>query len=224
MQSATAARPAMKPASLARLALGIALVAGLALAFANREQFSQESLQAWLAAAGWWAPVLFIAIYAAGTVLFWWLFAWFAPEPVPRHLLWVGAMVGAAALVVLQSLAGLLVGLFSGNLSAGIFGSVIVLMLFLNLFATLILYVAAWLATSRAPVPQALAEVETVSEPEPVALVEGRPGDLYVSSEVAQRSLGIGLTTGYAVGAATGVGIGALLVAGIRAVFGRKRA
>ncbi|HRA76076.1 MAG TPA: YhjD/YihY/BrkB family envelope integrity protein [Propionicimonas sp.] len=161
---------------------------------------------------------------AAGTVLFWWLFAWFAPEPVPRHLLWVGAMVGAAALVVLQSLAGLLVGLFSGNLSAGIFGSVIVLMLFLNLFATLILYVAAWLATSRAPVPQALAEVETVSEPEPVALVEGRPGDLYVSSEVAQRSLGIGLTTGYAVGAATGVGIGALLVAGIRAVFGRKRA
>jgi uncharacterized membrane protein YdjX (TVP38/TMEM64 family)/rhodanese-related sulfurtransferase len=70
MQSATAARPAMKPASLARLALGIALVAGLALAFANREQFSQEALQAWLTSAGWWAPVLFIAIYAAGTVLF----------------------------------------------------------------------------------------------------------------------------------------------------------
>jgi membrane protein len=50
------------------------------------------------------------------------------------------------------------------------------------------------------------------------------PGELYVSSEVARRSLGIGLTTGYAVGAATGVGIGALLVAAIRALFGRKQA
>ena len=54
----------------ARLVLVVALVAGLALAFANRQQFSQEALQAWLASAGWWAPVLFIAIYAAGTVLF----------------------------------------------------------------------------------------------------------------------------------------------------------
>lgn len=60
----------MKPASLARAALIVALAAGLAFAFANRQQFSQEALQAWLASAGWWAPVLFIAIYAAGTVLF----------------------------------------------------------------------------------------------------------------------------------------------------------
>jgi membrane protein len=133
----------------------------------------------------------------------------------------VGALVGASALVVLQSLAGLLVGLFSGNLSAGIFGSVIVLMLFLNLFATLILYVAAWLATGRIPTPNAPVEVETVAEAVPVETV---PGELYVSSEVARRSLGIGLSTGYAVGAATGVGIGALLVAAIRAVFGRQRA
>ena len=57
----------MKPA---RVALVVALVAGLALAFANREQFSQEALQQWLATAGWWAPVLFIALYAVGTVLF----------------------------------------------------------------------------------------------------------------------------------------------------------
>ncbi|NJD36303.1 MAG: sulfurtransferase [Betaproteobacteria bacterium] len=60
----------MKHASLVRAALLVALVAGLALAFANREQFSQAALQAWLASAGWWAPLLFIAIYAAGTVLF----------------------------------------------------------------------------------------------------------------------------------------------------------
>jgi uncharacterized membrane protein YdjX (TVP38/TMEM64 family)/rhodanese-related sulfurtransferase len=60
----------MKPSSLARAALIVALVAGLALAFANREQFSQQALQQWLASAGWWAPIVFIAIYAVGTVLF----------------------------------------------------------------------------------------------------------------------------------------------------------
>lgn len=60
----------MRPASLARAALLVALAAGLALAFANREQFSQEALQQWLTSAGWWAPVAFIAVYTAGTVLF----------------------------------------------------------------------------------------------------------------------------------------------------------
>ena len=60
----------MKRLDVVRAALLIALIAGLALAFANRAQFSQEALQQWLASAGWWAPLLFIAVYAAGTVLF----------------------------------------------------------------------------------------------------------------------------------------------------------
>lgn len=60
----------MKPADAARAALILGLVSGLVLAFWNRDAFSQEVLQQWLAAAGWWAPVAFIAVYAAGTVLF----------------------------------------------------------------------------------------------------------------------------------------------------------
>ena len=60
----------MKPAKLARAALIVALAAGLALAFANRGAFSQDALQQWLATAGWWAPIAFVALYAAGTVLF----------------------------------------------------------------------------------------------------------------------------------------------------------
>ncbi|MFH1869787.1 MAG: VTT domain-containing protein [Pseudomonadota bacterium] len=60
----------MKRLDVVRAALILALLAGLALAFANRQQFSQEALQLWLASAGWWAPVLFIGLYAAGTVLF----------------------------------------------------------------------------------------------------------------------------------------------------------
>ena len=57
----------MKPA---RLALAVVLAAGLALAFANRAAFSQETLQQWLAEAGAWAPLAFVALYAAATVLF----------------------------------------------------------------------------------------------------------------------------------------------------------
>ncbi len=57
----------MKPA---RLLLAVALAAGLALAYASREHVSQETLQAWLASAGWWAPIAFIAVYALATVLF----------------------------------------------------------------------------------------------------------------------------------------------------------
>lgn len=57
----------MKPA---RLILPIALAAGLVLAVANRAAFSQDALQQWLAATGAWAPALFVALYAAATVLF----------------------------------------------------------------------------------------------------------------------------------------------------------
>lgn len=170
----------------------------------------------------WWSVLLRLVSLAlslaAGTALFWWLFSWFSPVAVPLHRMLVGAGIGAVALVVLQSVAGLLVGLFSGNLSASIFGSVIVLMLFLNLFATLILYVAAWLATG----PEIVEEEHPIVEQLPEEPVESRPGELTVSSEVARRSLGIGLGTGYVVGTATGLGIGALLVAGIRALFGKR--
>ena len=161
--------------------------------------------------------VVSLAIGAAGFRL---LLGWFSPTYVPSHLAWVGAGIGSAGLLVLQALAAYLFGVFSRNLGAAVFGSTIVLMLFLNLFATLILYIAAWLATSVVPLPE--------PEPEPVTLgpdelVETRPGELYVSSAVARRTLGIGLGTGYTIGAATGLGLGALLISALRAVFPRRR-
>ena len=155
---------------------------------------------------------------AAGTVMFRLLFGWFAPTPVPRHLAWVGASIGSLGLVVLQTITGYLVGAFSRNLTAALFGPIIILMLFLNLFATLILYIAAWLATAEIPPPEPVAA--PAIEPAPVAAE--RPGELYVSSEVAQKSLGIGLGTGYVVGAATGLGAGALLTALLNGLFRRK--
>lgn len=155
--------------------------------------------------------------FAAGTGLFWLLFSWFAPEPIPGGHLWVGSAVGSAGLLALQLAAGLLVKAFSGNLAAGVFGSTIIVMLFLNLFATLILFIAAWLATEAEPVAEAEPVVEV--EPEPV---ETRPGQLYVSAKVAEQSMGAGLKAGYVVGAATGLGLGAILVGGLRILFGRR--
>jgi membrane protein len=160
---------------------------------------------------------LSLGIGAAGFRL---LLGWFSPDPVPSHLAWVGAGIGAAGLLLLQALAGYLLGAFSRNLGFAVFGSTLVLMLFLNLFATLILYIAGWLATSDHPA------VEPEPEPAPelsAEPVESRPGELYVSSAVARRSLGIGLGTGYTIGAATGLGVGALLISALRAVFPRRK-
>jgi membrane protein len=160
-----------------------------------------------------------VVALAAGTALFRLLFGWFAPHPVPSHLAWVGAGIGATGLLVLQALTGYLIGAFSRNLGTAVFASTIVLMLFLNLFATLLLYIAAWLGTAEQPQP----EPEPLPEVEPVPPVESMPGELYVSSEVARKSLGIGLGTGYVVGTATGLGLGAVLVSAISRLFGRNK-
>lgn len=144
---------------------------------------------------------------AAGFGLFWWLFAWFSPRPLRPGQLAIAAGAAAVALVLLQSLAGYLIQTFSRNISVSLFGSAIVVLLFLNLFATLILYVASWLATDVAPV----AEPEVV-EDESVAPA----AEQVVSAQVAQRSMGVGLSVGYGVGTATGLGLGALLTALLR--------
>jgi uncharacterized membrane protein YdjX (TVP38/TMEM64 family) len=60
----------MKSAKAWRVALVLVLLAGLGFALANRQLFSPAALQEWLAAAGDWAPVVFVALYALGTVLF----------------------------------------------------------------------------------------------------------------------------------------------------------
>lgn len=88
---------------------------------------------------------------ATGWILFLFLYR-VLPErkPVGRALV-IGALIGSAALAVLQYFTGLLVGAFLGNPAAALFGPVIVLMLFFNLFARLILMVAAWIATANQP-------------------------------------------------------------------------
>lgn len=172
---------------------------------------------------GWSLAVRAVGLLVAlvaGAGLFRLLFAWMSPHHIGRRHAWIGAGLGSISLLVLQSLTGYLLGIFSRNLSTALFGSTLVVMIFFNLLATLMLYIAAWLATTEAPEepepsPELTAEPE---EPEPV-----KPGEETVSAEVARRSLGIGLSTGYVAGAATGLGAGALLVSLLGRLFGRRR-
>ncbi|MDP2825215.1 MAG: VTT domain-containing protein [Sulfuritalea sp.] len=90
----------MKLVSALRAALVLALATGLILAFANRELFSEQALHGWLAAAGWWTPLAFVALYAVGTVLF---------LPGSVLTLAAGALFGVPA-GALYSLAGATLG------------------------------------------------------------------------------------------------------------------
>lgn len=90
----------MNRANAGRLGLALALAAGLLLAFANRQALSADALSRWLAEAGMWAPVAFIALYAAATVLFF---------PGAVLTLAAGALFGAVA-GALYSLTGATLG------------------------------------------------------------------------------------------------------------------
>ncbi len=60
----------MRFAKLMRFTLMAALLAGIAVATVYREQFSATALQSWMQDAGVAAPLVFMVLYAAATVLF----------------------------------------------------------------------------------------------------------------------------------------------------------
>jgi len=86
-----------------------------------------------------------------GWAMFVYLYKVLPEQTFPFGIIARGALLGSAGLFGLQYLTGFLMGKFAGNPAAAVFGPVIVLMLFFNLFARLILYVAAWIATSVQP-------------------------------------------------------------------------
>lgn len=155
----------------------------------------------------------------SGALLFWFLFWAVVQDPISYRTLWRGSAIGAVGLAILQYLTTFLLGIFWRSLSAALFGPVIVLMLFLNLFATLILLIAAWMGTVEVPAPALV--VEELADEGPA--VASRPGREYVPSEVAAKSMSVGLGAGYVLGTATGVGIGALIVGGLRSLLKPKR-
>ena len=156
----------------------------------------------------------------AGWLTFSYIYLVLPERREPWRIVRRGALMGAVGLAALQYLASFLIGLFANNLAARFFGPIIVLMLFFNFFATLILFIAAWIATAESPAFEeederirfAAAPAEQPEPEEPAMVPE----------QVAVRSVRIGTGAGYVTGAATGVGLGAL-IAFVAARIGRRR-
>lgn len=102
----------------------------------------------------------------AGFGLFMFLLGVLPERSYPRRIVMQGAVIGSVGVAALQYLASVIVGAFSKNAAAAIFGPVVIIMLFLNLFATLVLMIAAWIATAEPTLPAApdAASSATVSE------------------------------------------------------------
>lgn len=137
-----------------------------------------------------------------------------------------GALMGAVGLAVLQYLASILIRLFRESVSAQVFGPIIVLMLFFNFFATLILFIAAWIATAESPAVEETDEKIRFALPPPEQAEQREQPEpeepVMVPEQVAVRSVRIGTGAGYVTGAATGVGIGAI-IAFVASLIGRRR-
>lgn len=144
-----------------------------------------------------------VVALATGFLLFWFLYTVLPETRARRPTLLRGAAVGAVGLALLEYFTSALFGVFTGNAAAALFGPIIALMLFFNLFATLILLVAAWIATE-----QSVAITTPAPDPAPTLLP---PQPEMVNAAVARKSMSVGLGAGYAIGAATGIGLGALI-------------
>ena len=201
--------------------VGLMVLIAITFALASVSTALADELLGWLGLTeiGWLSPVLRIVpivfSIAAGWVLFMYLFTVLPEERQPWPVVRRGALMGAIGLGVLQYATGILFGIFDNNRAAQIFGPVIVLMLFFNIFASLILFVAAWIATATqdaVPVPEEKVRfaLTPAAEQEEATGPDGQ-GPVMIPQPVAVRSVQVGLGAGYVTGAATGVGLGAAL-------------
>ena len=159
-------------------------------------------------------PILMNIVVGFG--LFAFLYRVSYQQPIPRRIWLIGALMGSIGLAILQVAAATIGGMFAGNAAATVFGPIIVAMLFLNIFATLILMIAAWMATYEPPPVYRSPLAKDVADP-PAEMVDPLPT---VRRAVAERGMRVGIGAGWVLGAATGVGLGAI-IAGIAAWFRR---
>lgn len=209
--------------------IGLLVAIGVTFGLASISTNLTEQVIGWL---GLPRNPAFSVVFALVPVIFsmgagWLTFCYiYLVLPERREPFWIvrrGALMGAVGLAVLQYLASFLIGIFATNLAFRFFGPIIVLMFFFNFFATLILFIAAWIATAESPAFEAEDEkirfaAPPPKPPEPTETEE----PAVVPEQVAVRSVRIGTGAGYVTGAATGVGLGAL-IAFVAARIGRRR-
>ena len=130
-----------------------------------------------------WGALTVALTFLVSWLLFAFLFLVLPTKKVRPKVWFIGTLIGAVQVTIVQSLAGRLVGLFSGNDGIEVFGPVIVVMLLFNVLATMILLTAAWVGTDsvwRANRAERLAaqevadqaDIEAVIDPEDEAAAE----------------------------------------------------
>ncbi len=206
--------------------LGLILAIGVTFGLASISTSLTEQVIGWLglprnpAFSVVFALVPVVFSIGAGWLTFSYIYLVLPERREPWRIVRRGALMGAVGLAALQYLASFLIGLFANNLAARFFGPIIVLMLFFNFFATLILFIAAWIATAESPAFEE--EDERIRFAAPPAEQPEPEEPTMVPEQVAVRSVRIGTGAGYVTGAATGVGLGAL-IAFVAARIGRRR-
>jgi len=138
---------------------GLAILGSLTLSAAG--SWAQGIFLRWvgLDEAAWVAP--FVAVtplllaVLADIGIFYLLYDQLSPKKTkaPRKALLRGAIVAAIAFEVLKVALGLLLKLLLVSATAKLFGPIIGLLFFFNLVATVVLFVAAWIATADEYVP-----------------------------------------------------------------------
>ena len=182
--------------SLAGLAVAIVVSLGLSTFGA---QFATEAL-GWIGLGDqlWLGPVLtvltILIAMAADVLIFFWLYTMLPGKhlraPVKARLR--GSILAAVGFEVLKyALIVLLPGVATTSRTAAIFGPVIALLFFFNLVAQLVLFVAAWIATSEGGPEQDDGPLPEI--PEATVLVRHQD----VSPSKVAGLLGVGAAVGW---------------------------
>lgn len=139
-----------------------------------------------------WLVALVVAL-VANWIVFFWLMMFLPRTHVPRAAAARAAVIGAIAFEVIKQFATLLFSNALSSPAAAAFGPIIGIMVMLYLIWRIVLYVAAWTATT----PEALAQMVPDAPPPAVIRVrqEVRPG----SRQVSRAGLvGVGTAAGAA--------------------------
>jgi membrane protein len=177
--------------------LGLALVLSIALSSVGNSLTGVVLGALGLTNVGWLHPLVVVVslglAVAADVLIFLWVYSVLPPKDLkaPRSPLVKGAIAAAVLFEVLKFLlTNVLASLVAGGSSAAVFGPIIGLLAFFNLAATLVLFIAAWIATSDSMAASAEPDPEEV--PPPAVVVHE-----VVSRPKAAGLLGVGALLGW---------------------------
>lgn len=139
------------------LGLGLAILLSVALSLSGGalqpllvEWFSLDDI-------GWVQPILrvvpILIAVVADTLIFFWLYSSLSPRnsTVPRRDIIRGAVLAAVGFEILKLALTTFLPMMLNSPTAVTFGSIIGLLFFINFTCTLLLFVAAWIATAQVP-------------------------------------------------------------------------